>query len=68
MSAGSGAGRVKRAPTPEELFRQALKEEVAQSLGLWDKVEQMGWGGLTAKESGRVGAVVASRLRRDPAG
>jgi len=49
--------------TPEERARLALKREVATELGLWDKVEQMGWGGLSAAETGRVGAALQRRLR-----
>jgi hypothetical protein len=36
--------------------RLALKMAVARELGLWDKVQRVGWGGLTAAESGRIGA------------
>jgi hypothetical protein len=61
----AGTPRTKKEPTPEELARFRLKEEVAKSLGLWDKVASVGWGGLTAAESGRVGAVLARRLRED---
>ena len=50
---------------PEERNRLALKREVAVSLGLWDKVEQIGWGGLSAAETGRVGAALQRRLRED---
>lgn len=32
-------------------------------LGLWDKLLTNGWGGLSARESGRVGGIVARRLR-----
>ena len=32
-----------------------MKYEIAQELGLLDKVKQVGWAGLTAKESGKIG-------------
>ena len=38
-------------PTPMERF----KWEVALILGLKDKVEEVGWGGLSAVETGRIG-------------
>jgi small acid-soluble spore protein F (minor alpha/beta-type SASP) len=49
--------------SPEERARIALKREVAMALGLWDKVEQIGWGGLSAAETGRIGAALQRRLR-----
>ncbi len=47
---------------PEE----KLKYEVAQELGYLDKVMQAGWESLTAKESGRIGGIMA-RKRREAA-
>ncbi len=44
---------------PEE----KLKFEIAQELGLSDKVIQNGWRSLTAKESGRIGGLVTKRKR-----
>ncbi|MGC8487608.1 MAG: small, acid-soluble spore protein, alpha/beta type [Clostridia bacterium] len=49
--------------SPEERARITLKREVAMALGLWDKVEQIGWGGLSAAETGRIGAALQRRLR-----
>ncbi len=40
-----------------------LKTEIAKELGLWDKVAQEGWSGLSAEESGRLGGVFARRRR-----
>lgn len=34
---------------------ERLKYEVAEEIGLADKVRQYGWRSLTAKESGRIG-------------
>jgi hypothetical protein len=45
-------------PTPEQIRRAALKAEAARRLGLLDKVAEVGWGGLTAAESGRVGGFI----------
>ncbi|MCL5115775.1 MAG: alpha/beta-type small acid-soluble spore protein [Firmicutes bacterium] len=52
----------KREPTPEELENLRLKVEAARALGLWEKVEAEGWGGLTAAESGRIGGLM-TRIR-----
>lgn len=41
-----------------------LKLEIAEELGLTDKIKDIGWGGLTAKESGRIGGIMTSRKRK----
>lgn len=41
-----------------------LKLEIAEELGLTDRIEEVGWGGLTAKESGRIGGIMTSRKRK----
>lgn len=40
-----------------------LKYEIAKELGLMEKIEKLGWGGLTAKESGRIGGIMTIRNR-----
>jgi hypothetical protein len=41
--------------TPEEQEKERLKFEITEELGLLDKVERLGWKGLTARETGRIG-------------
>lgn len=41
----------------------AMKYEIAEELGLLEKVEQVGWKGLTAKESGRIGGIMGKKKR-----
>ena len=43
---------------------ERLKYEIAREEGLLDKLLQVGWPGLTAAESGRIGGLVAARLER----
>lgn len=38
-----------------------MKMEIAEELGLMEKVEKMGWKGLTARESGRIGGIMGQR-------
>ena len=38
-----------------------LKYEIAEELGLLDKVRKSGWKSLTAKESGRIGGLMNKR-------
>lgn len=45
--------------TPDDL----MKLEIAQELGLMDKVEQYGWKSLTAKESGRIGGLMTKKKK-----
>lgn len=44
---------------PEE----KLKYEIAEELGLLDKVIEQGWRSLSAKETGRIGGLVTKRRR-----
>ena len=44
---------------PEEL----MKYEIAGELGLLDRVMENGWKSLTAKETGRVGGILARRRK-----
>jgi len=41
--------------------REKLKYEIAAELGLLDKVDAEGWKSLTARESGRIGGILAKR-------
>jgi len=47
----------------EELLSQ-MKMEIVAELGLMEKVEAVGWSGLSAAESGRVGGIMTQRLRQ----
>ena len=42
---------------------ERLKYEVAEEVGWADEVRQYGWGGLTAKESGRIGGLMTKKRR-----
>ncbi|MCL5046471.1 MAG: alpha/beta-type small acid-soluble spore protein [Actinobacteria bacterium] len=42
---------------------ERFKMDVAEELGLADKVQKLGWGGLTAAESGRVGGYMTKKLK-----
>ena len=41
-----------------------LKYEIAEELGLLDKVVKNGWKSLSSKESGKIGGVMASRKKQ----
>ncbi len=44
--------------------KDLLKYEVAQELGLLDKIKLGGWKTLTSRENGRIGAIVKERLKK----
>ena len=43
---------------------EKLKYEIAEELGLLDKVLTDGWRGLSAKETGRIGGLMAGKKRQ----
>ena len=49
--------------TPEEQARERLKFEITEELGLLDKVEALGWKGLTARETGRIGGLMNQKKK-----
>ncbi len=42
---------------------EKLKLEIAEELGLLDKVKQLGWKGLTPKETGRIGGLMTKKKK-----
>lgn len=61
--------RKKRIPTPEEVRRlpdaQRMKYEIAEELGVMDKVRAEGWKSLTSRESGKIGGILRHRLKNN---
>lgn len=49
----------KKVLTPEDI----MKYEIAEELGLLDKVKEQGWKSLTSRESGKIGGIMAKRKR-----
>lgn len=49
---------------PEE----KLKYEIAEELGLLDRVLQDGWRSLSSKETGRIGGMITRRKRMEAEG
>lgn len=54
------AEKKKKEPTPEDI----MKMEIAAELGLMEKVKELGWGGLTAKETGRIGGLMTAKKKQ----
>lgn len=47
-----------------ELLREKMKYEIAEELGLKDKVDKEGWAALTAEETGRIGGIMTKKKRK----
>ena len=45
---------------PEE----QMKYEIAQELGLFEKVKVVGWKGLSSRETGKIGGLLATRKKQ----
>ncbi len=59
VNKSSKTKKKKKPLTPIDKF----KIEVAKELGLWDKVKQVGWAGLSSAETGQVGGYMTRKLR-----
>ena len=44
---------------------EKLKYEIAQELGLLDRVMEQGWKSLSSTETGRIGGLIARKRRED---
>lgn len=44
-------------------LNEKLKYEIAEELGLLDKVLEGGWRSLTSKESGKIGGLITKKRR-----
>ncbi|MDR1642027.1 MAG: alpha/beta-type small acid-soluble spore protein [Clostridiales bacterium] len=47
---------------------EKLKYEIAEELGLMDKVRKTGWKSLTSKESGKIGGLMNKRNKEKLSG
>ncbi len=55
----------KRMPRWEEIPEaDRMKYEIAKELGLLDVVREKGWKGLSSKDTGKIGGMLAGRRRQ----
>lgn len=54
---------MKKELTPEQKADLRMKYEIAEELGLLDKITENGWKGLTSRESGLIGGIMGKRKR-----
>ena len=54
--------------TPEDIMllkpEEKMKYEIAQELGLFEKVQDVGWKGLSSRETGKIGGILATRKKQ----
>ena len=55
---------VKRMEFEQLTQKDKMKYEIAEELGLLDKVKESGWKSLSAKESGRIGGIMTNRIKK----
>lgn len=56
--------RVKPDLTDDVSLNELLKWEIAEELGLLDRIRTEGWESLTGVECGRIGGLVRHRLKK----
>ena len=56
--------QTRRLPQTRLSPEERLKYETAQELGLLPKLQRVGWAGLSAAESGRIGGLMGARLKQ----
>ncbi|MBQ7867745.1 MAG: small, acid-soluble spore protein, alpha/beta type [Clostridia bacterium] len=57
-------GAVRREALMSLTRQQRMKYEIARELGLLDRVREVGWAGLSAKETGRIGGLIGQKNRK----
>lgn len=57
--------KAKKDPLAIKKPEDKLKLEIAEELGLLDKIKKEGWGNLSAAESGRIGGLMTKKLKRN---
>ena len=60
-------GAIRRDALTRLTREERMKYELARELGLLDRVRQVGWAGLSAKETGRIGGLMGRENRVPPA-
>jgi len=44
--------------------KEKMKEEIARELGLADELARKGWGGLTSRETGKIGGYMGQKIKK----
>lgn len=57
--------KICREDIPNMEYEERLKYEIAEELGLLDKVLDDGWRALTSKETGRIGGIISKKRGKE---
>lgn len=61
------SGKTKKTIRPEDINamepEEKMKYEIAEELGLLDKVLEEGWRSLSSKETGRIGGLITKKKK-----
>ena len=57
--------KVKREEIEEMEGTEKMKYEIAEELGLLDKVLEQGWKSLSSKETGRIGGMISKKRKNE---
>lgn len=60
------SGAVRRSALTYLSKSERKKYEIARELGLLERVREVGWAGLSAKETGRIGGLIGQKNRKRP--
>ena len=58
------SGAIRRSAFISLTREERMKYEIARELGLLDRVREVGWAGLTAKETGKIGGLLGQKLKQ----
>ena len=58
------SGALRRGALSYLTREEKRKYELARELGLLDRVREVGWAGLSAKETGRIGGLIGQERKR----
>lgn len=64
MRSGTKTKKIKREDIPSMEENERLKYEIAEELGLLDRVLEDGWKSLSSKETGRIGGIISKKSRK----
>ena len=60
--------KIRREDIPNLETSERVKYEIAEELGLLDKVLEDGWKSLSSKETGRIGGIISEKSRKNETG
>lgn len=60
--------KIRREDIPNLETSERVKYEIAEELGLLDKVLEDGWKSLSSKETGRIGGIISKKSMKNETG